>query len=62
MKSLDPFHNWSRWLDLLLRGERGQTMAEYAILLGVIALVVLAVAVLLGSSISNVFSSISHHL
>jgi Flp pilus assembly pilin Flp len=37
-------------------------MAEYAILLGVIALVVVAVAVLLGSSISAVFSSSAHHL
>jgi Flp pilus assembly pilin Flp len=45
-----------------LRGEAGQTMAEYAILLAVIALVVVAVAVFLGSSISSIFSSTSHKL
>ncbi len=37
-------------------------MAEYAILLAVIALVVIAVAVFLGSSISSIFSSTSHKL
>jgi Flp pilus assembly pilin Flp len=40
-----------------LRREEGQTMAEYGILLGVIALVVVVVAVTLGSSISALFSS-----
>jgi Flp pilus assembly pilin Flp len=45
-----------------LRHESGQTLAEYGILLGVIALVVVAVAVLLGSSISQLFSSAGHHL
>lgn len=45
-----------------LRGDAGQTMAEYAILLAVIALVVIAVAVFLGSSISSIFSSTSHKL
>jgi Flp pilus assembly pilin Flp len=42
--------------------EPGQTMAEYAILLGVIALVVVVVATLLGSSISALFSSTAHRL
>jgi Flp pilus assembly pilin Flp len=45
-----------------LKGERGQTMAEYALLIGVIALVVLAAAVFLGSSISSLFSSTSGHI
>jgi Flp pilus assembly pilin Flp len=45
-----------------VRLEDGQTMAEYAILLGVIALVVVIVAITLGSSISAVFTSASHHL
>jgi Flp pilus assembly pilin Flp len=46
-----------RLRDVVLRlaEPRGQTMAEYAILLGVIALVVVAAAVLLGSSISSIF-------
>jgi Flp pilus assembly pilin Flp len=42
--------------------EEGQTMAEYAILVTVIAVVVLAAATLLGSSISSIFSSLSKHI
>jgi Flp pilus assembly pilin Flp len=45
-----------------VRHESGQTMAEYGILLGVIAVVVVAVAVLFGSSISVLFNSAAHHL
>jgi Flp pilus assembly pilin Flp len=40
-----------------LRREEGQTMAEYGILLAVIAVIVAVVAVTLGSSISSIFSS-----
>jgi Flp pilus assembly pilin Flp len=45
-------------------GERedGQTMAEYAILVAVIAVVVLAAAVFLGNSISSIFSSLAGHI
>jgi pilus assembly protein Flp/PilA len=42
-----------------MQREEGQTMAEYGILLGVIALVVVAVAVLLGSSISALFNNVA---
>jgi pilus assembly protein Flp/PilA len=45
-----------------LRREEGQTMAEYGILIGVIAIVVVAAAVLLGGSISGLFSNTSAHL
>jgi Flp pilus assembly pilin Flp len=45
-----------------VRSEGGQTMAEYGILLGMIAVVVVAVAVLLGSSISSLFSNASRRL
>ena len=40
-----------------LRDEEGQTMAEYGLLLAVIAVVVVAAAVLLGSSISALFAN-----
>ncbi len=40
-----------------LQSERGQTMAEYGILIAVIALIVVVAAVVLGSSISDLFSS-----
>jgi Flp pilus assembly pilin Flp len=49
-------------LALRMRSEEGQTMAEYGILLGVIALVVVIVAATLGSSISGLFSNASTHL
>ncbi len=44
-------------LVLRIRHQEGQTMAEYGILIAVIALVVIVAAVLLGSSISALFSS-----
>jgi Flp pilus assembly pilin Flp len=47
---------------LRLRREEGQTMAEYGILLGVIAVVVVVVAITLGSSIKGIFSSASSSL
>ncbi len=37
-------------------------MAEYAILLGVIALVVLVAGLLLGTSLSTIFTDTSHKL
>ncbi len=42
-----------------MQREEGQTMAEYAILVVVIAIVVMAAAILLGNSISSVFSSLA---
>jgi Flp pilus assembly pilin Flp len=45
-----------------LRREDGQTMAEYGILIAVIAIVVVLAAVFLGSSISSLFSNTSSHL
>jgi pilus assembly protein Flp/PilA len=53
-------HNFDalwRYLRDGLRCEAGQTMAEYGILIAVIALVVIAAAVLLGGSISSLFNS-----
>jgi pilus assembly protein Flp/PilA len=40
-----------------MRQEKGQTMAEYGILIAVIALIVVVAAVVLGGSISGLFSS-----
>jgi Flp pilus assembly pilin Flp len=47
-------------LTLQLRREEGQTMAEYGILLGVIAVVVVVVAITLGTKITGVFTSASN--
>jgi pilus assembly protein Flp/PilA len=45
-----------------VRSERGQTMAEYGILIAVIAVVVVVAATLLGGSITGIFSSSSKSL
>lgn len=42
-----------------MRNDEGQTMAEYGILIAVIALVVVAAAITLGGSLSSLFSSTS---
>ncbi len=42
----------------LLQDESGQDLAEYAILIGLIALAVIAAVTLLGGTISTVFNSI----
>jgi pilus assembly protein Flp/PilA len=39
-----------------LRSEGGQTMAEYGILIAVIAVIVVIAAALLGTNLSNLFS------
>ena len=46
------------WL-LITRGERGQDLAEYALLIGLIALIVILAVTLLGEQISTVFSAIA---
>lgn len=40
-----------------MRNDEGQTMAEYGILIAVIALVVVAAAIFLGNSLTGLFSS-----
>jgi Flp pilus assembly pilin Flp len=48
------------WMMVSVRREEGQTMAEYAILIAVIAIVVVIAATTLGSSISGLFGATSH--
>lgn len=45
-----------------MRAEGGQAMAEYGILLAVIAVVVTLAAIFLGTQISSVFSSVGHSI
>jgi pilus assembly protein Flp/PilA len=45
-----------------VNNERGQTMAEYGILIAVIAVIVVLAATLLGSNVSSLFSSTGGHL
>jgi pilus assembly protein Flp/PilA len=55
----NSLYSFITMLVVRMQREEGQTMAEYGILLGVIALVVVGVAVVLGSSISALFSNVS---
>ena len=54
---LNNLFDYVSMLVLRMRHQEGQTMAEYGILIAVIALVVVVAAVLLGSSISALFNS-----
>ena len=44
------------------KGEKGQDLAEYALLIGLIALIVILVVSLLGQQISIIFSNITSQL
>jgi pilus assembly protein Flp/PilA len=48
-----------RLVDRLMRRERGQGMVEYALILVLIAVVVIAVLIVLGNQVQNVFCNIS---
>jgi pilus assembly protein Flp/PilA len=48
-----------RQVDRLNRSERGQGMVEYALILVLIAVVVIAVLIILGNQVANVFCNIS---
>ena len=50
------------WLRNLLQGEEGQTMAEYALILVLIAIVVIAALLLLGPQIATIFNDIKDAL
>jgi pilus assembly protein Flp/PilA len=44
------------------RGERGQDLAEYALLIGLIALIVILAVTLLGNNISTIFNAIATNI
>jgi Flp pilus assembly pilin Flp len=54
---LNSLYNVLSMMMIRMRRDEGQTMAEYGILIAVIALIVVVAAVVLGSSISGLFSS-----
>jgi len=56
---LSNLFNLVTYLSIRMGREEGQTMAEYGILIAVIAVVVVAAAVILGTSITGVFTSAS---
>ena len=44
------------------RVERGQDLAEYALLIGLIALIVIVAITLLGNNISTIFDAIANNI
>lgn len=59
---LNSLYGLVSMLIVRMRSEEGQTMAEYGILIGVIALIVVGAAVLLGSNITHLFSNAGNHV
>ncbi len=53
------FSKYIRSLCRFCRGERGQGMVEYALILVLIAVVVIVVLIVLGNQVQNVFCNIS---
>ncbi len=48
--------------ELMTRGERGQGLVEYALIIALVAVVVIAALVLLGPAISSIFVNINSAL
>ena len=44
------------------RSEAGQDLAEYALLIGLIALIVIVAVTILGAEINSIFSSIANNI
>ena len=55
---LDYIKNWF----IERKNEKGQDLAEYALLIGLIALIVIVAVTLLGSQISTIFQNITDAL
>ena len=51
--------SWPHRLSRLLKSEEGQAMAEYAVILVLVGVVVLMVLMVLGNQVRNVFCNIS---
>ncbi len=46
----------------LWRREQGQGLVEYALIIALVAIVVIAILVIMGPQIGNIFSNITHGL
>jgi pilus assembly protein Flp/PilA len=54
---LNSFFDFVSMLVVRMRSQAGQTMAEYGILIAVIAIIVIVAATTLGGSLSSLFSN-----
>jgi len=50
------------WLRTVIKDEKGQDLAEYALLIALIAIVVISVVAALGNQINGVFNKIKSNL
>jgi Flp pilus assembly pilin Flp len=57
-----PVSDWIAWLSARADREEGQTMAEYGVVLAVIALIVLIALGLLSTGIANAIDSVVSNL
>lgn len=48
--------------DMIKKSEKGQDLAEYALLIGLIALVVILAVTILGTNISSIFVNIANEI
>ncbi len=46
----------------MLRSQKGQGLAEYALILALIALVVIAAVILLGNNINTIMNNVAHSI
>ena len=53
---------FATWLSAVLHKEEGQGLAEYALILALIAVIALAALVFLGTQISSILSSIGANI
>ena len=51
--------DWYELIRIQLRREEGQTMAEYGLLIALVAIVVIGAITLLGNNLSTAFNSIA---
>jgi pilus assembly protein Flp/PilA len=47
---------------MLRKGQKGQGLVEYSLIIALVAIVVIAILVLMGPQIGNIFSTITHGL
>lgn len=47
---------------VLRKGQKGQGLVEYSLIIALVAIVVIAILVLMGPQISQIFSTITHGL
>ncbi len=50
------------WLRTAIKSEKGQDLAEYALLIALIAIVVIVAVMFLGTAVSNAFNAIAQNL